>query len=186
MKGTFAALLPLLMMLIVPVPLSAKGDTVKITIKGPCLETPLEIADRGIVAQFNVWTGPGVRINGKAVYMDPNHQYGTFIDWPNGVVPEPPRELPRYEVSFYVKRSAENPVYVVLYQYDPATQRGYMYLPGKGDEWYQVNVRSIFQGVEGGWFYTSRAWEKDVRPLIDKSKRDRSCPPETAHGASAR
>jgi hypothetical protein len=46
------------MISIVPAPLSAKGNTVKITIKGAGITTPLEITDPKI-REFHVWAGPG-------------------------------------------------------------------------------------------------------------------------------
>ena len=34
---------------------------------------------------------------------------------------------------------------------DPATERGYVYLPGKGDKFYESNTFLIFRGKEGNW-----------------------------------
>ena len=62
MKRSFAGALTLLMMS-VPAPLYAKGATVKITIKGAGLATPIEITDR-TVRGFSVYAGPGVFVNG--------------------------------------------------------------------------------------------------------------------------
>ncbi len=51
----------LLMMLFVPVLLSAKGITTRITLKGPGLTTPIEVKDPELLENFSVWAGPGVR-----------------------------------------------------------------------------------------------------------------------------
>jgi hypothetical protein len=61
-KGLFISVFALLMML-VPTPLYAKGDTVRITIKGPGITLPIEITDPKIVADFRVWTGIGTSSN---------------------------------------------------------------------------------------------------------------------------
>jgi hypothetical protein len=58
----------------------------------------------------------------------------------------------------------------VFYEYDPANDQGYIYLPGKTDEWYRLNVGTIFRGVEGNWFFARDAWERIARPLITRAK----------------
>jgi hypothetical protein len=59
MRMALAVLLNSLLILSVPTPLLAKGKTVKVTIKGAVLKTPIEISDPKILANFQVWTGPG-------------------------------------------------------------------------------------------------------------------------------
>jgi hypothetical protein len=59
MRMSLAVLLNSLLILSIPTPLVAKGKTVKITIKGADLKTPIAITDRKILANFQVWTGPG-------------------------------------------------------------------------------------------------------------------------------
>jgi hypothetical protein len=49
-----AVLLNSLLILSVPTPLLAKGKTVKVTIKGAVLKTPIEISDPKILANFQV------------------------------------------------------------------------------------------------------------------------------------
>ena len=82
---------------------------------------------------------------------------------------EPPRGLPRYEVSFYIKIS-DNEVakkYVLYYGPSPATESGYIYLPGKGEAWYSLNVGAIIRdGQDGKWNYASPAWEDLIKPMI--------------------
>lgn len=93
MKGASAAVFTLLATLIAPASLSAKGRTVKITIKGAGLTTPLEITSSR-VEEFGVWEGPGVQINGV------EQTHGFIIDWPKGIVAQIPPGLQHYEVSF--------------------------------------------------------------------------------------
>lgn len=165
MKRSFAAAMTVLAMFLAPVSLSAKGATVKITIKGDGLTTPIEITDP-IIKNFEVWAGPGTYVNGI------EGTEGFIIDWARGVVAKRPDGLRHYEVSFYAERlQAERLVYVVSYDFDPSTEQGYIYLPGKGDEWYRLNVSAIRRGsgLNGHWFRATSAWEKFARPIITKA-----------------
>src|ERR1700694_669531 len=143
------AVLVTFLLLVIPARLFAKGDTVKITIKGTDVKTPIEITDPKTLATFNVWTGPGT--GSSAPEFNPNAP-SFIIDWSQGAVVGHPKGLQRYEVSFYAKLPNEQLIYVVFYEYDPATEHGYIYLPGRTDEWYRLNVSTIFHGVEGKWF----------------------------------
>ena len=166
MKVASAAAFSLLMMSVVPASLSAKGRTVKITIKGTDLTTPLEITDlKG--EEFGVWTGPGVRVNGV------EQTEGFIIDWPKGIVGQIPNRLQHYEVSFYAGCRTTEPslVYVVSYAYDPSTQQGFVYLPGRDDEAFRFNhVMWHGHGLEGHWLPATSTWENFVTPLIAKAR----------------
>ena len=83
---------------------------------------------------------------------------------------EPASGLQRYEVSFYAKTPNERLIYVVFYEYDPATEHGYIYLPGRAEKWYRLNVSTIFHGVEGKWFRAWTVWESVAAPLIAGAK----------------
>jgi hypothetical protein len=80
----------------VPLLLVAKGPTLKITIKGSDLASPVEVTDKAILDEVRVWTGAGVEINGIP------QAKGFIVDWGKGPVAEPPTTLRRYEVSFDV------------------------------------------------------------------------------------
>jgi hypothetical protein len=139
----------------------AKGPTTKITIKGADLKSPIEITDPEVLSKFEVWNGPSPRLSSNGS--------GFVVDWSQPVA-EPPEGLQRYEVAFYAKRTNESLVYVVVYEYDPATDQGYIYFPSRTDEWYRLNVRTIYRGVEGRWFRAWSAWETVARPLIAGAK----------------
>jgi len=159
MLAVLVAFLPL----VIPARVFAKADTSKITIKGSDLKTPIEITDPHTLASFNVWAGPGTTWSGGT---GPPSWVQTFIiDWSQGVA-EHPKGLKRYEVSFYAKLPNERLIYVVFYEYDPATDQGYIYLPGRTDEWYRLNVSTIIHGVEGRWFRAWSGWDNVARPLI--------------------
>lgn len=159
------AVLVAFLSLTVPAQLFAKADISKITIKGADLKTPIEITDFRNFKDvgINVWAGPGVQVDGEG------QTAGFIVDWSRRVV-ERPKGLQRYEVSFYAKFPDEKLIYVVLYEYDPATERGYIYLPGRGDEWYRLNVGTIVHGVEGRWFRAESGWDRVARPLLAAAK----------------
>src|SRR5882672_6040524 len=108
--------------LAIPVRVFAKAEISKITIRGAHLKAPIEITDPKTLANFDVWTGPGTS------GTNPKDGDKFVIEWSQGAT-ERPKGLQRYEVSFYAKLPNERLVYVVLYEYEPATKRGYIYLP---------------------------------------------------------
>jgi len=168
MKRVIASVLAFLVLVSIPTPLFAKGEIVKVTIKGADLKNLMEITDLKVLGDANVdvWAGPGVRVNGK------EQTEGFIIDWPQGVVAELPRGLQHYEVSFYAKSEEVRLVYVVSYDYNPSTEQGFIYLPGKGEKWFNLNCGTICHGdaFEGNWFRATKAWENAVRPLISKQR----------------
>jgi hypothetical protein len=146
----------------------AKGRTIRITITGADLAAPIEITAPELVRQFGVWEGPGVRVNGA------EQKDGFVIDWRAGVV-QPPDGLDRYEVSFYVESrntaARELLVYVVAFAFDPASGHGYIYLPGRGEQWYGLNTKAIYRSLEGNWFRASTAWQQAAAPLMTRARR---------------
>jgi len=152
------------LLLVIPAQVFAKGQTVKITIKGADLKTQVEITDPKVLTEFQVWSGPGT--SSSAPGFNPNAP-GFIVDWFQAVA-KPPKGLQRYEVSFYAKMPSERLIYVVFYEYDPATEHGCIYLPGRTDEWYRLNVSTISHGgVEGNWFRAWSVWDNVARPLIE-------------------
>jgi hypothetical protein len=160
MRMALAVLLNSLLILTVPTLLLAKGKTVKITINGANLKTPIEVSDPKILENFQVWTGPGTSTAERPSFI---------IDWSQGPVRKPPESLRRYQVSFHTDQN-EQIVYVVYYVFSPGAEQGYVYLPGASDEWAGLNVRSIWRGVEGKWFRAWSTWERIARPLIEKAE----------------
>jgi hypothetical protein len=173
MKATFRGLIGISVALVLSAVASAKGDTTKITISGAHLANPIEITDLNIVKEFQVWTGPGTTgcIGGRSNCIEGTE--GFIVDWSSGAVVQRPNGLQHYEVAFYVidarvpgQPGPEHLAYVVFYEYDPAASQGYVYVPGKGDQWYALNVTSIYRRREGKWFQATRAWQDAVVPLI--------------------
>ena len=152
-----------LLLLAMPTELFAKAETSKIIIKGADLSTPTEITDGKTLANFIVWTGAGTGCEGLGCQKPSPESF--IVDWSQPVA-DHPNGLHRYEVSFYAKMPNERLIYVVFYEYDPATEHGYVYFPGKTEKWYRLNVSTIFHGVEGQWFRAWSMWERVARPLI--------------------
>ena len=183
MNRASAVLLILVLVIGVPNSLLAKGQIVKITIDGADLKTPIEITDfRNLRdVDVNVWAGPGVKVNGK------EQTEGFIIDWPQGAVVNRPSGLEHYEIAFYAKFEEVRPVYVVFYDYNPASKQGYIYLPGNRDKWFGVNCGTICHGhgFEGNWFRATRAWENAARPLIATAKMTGSSPSNSDHSQAS-
>ena len=155
-------------------PVVAKGPTTRIVIKDLDRGNVSEITDRSVLDQFQVWAGRGT-YSGPPDRTTEGTQ-GFIIDWQAGVVDQRPSQLRRYEISFYVTRQtagvspvadapAEELAYVVLYENDPSTEQGYVYLPGRADEHFRLNVRTILRGVEGQWLRANRAWQSAMTNL---------------------
>ena len=142
----------------------AKGQIAKIIVHGEDLPA-LEITDPTILDSFDIWQGPGVRVNGKPVHLNPDEPGPAFIDWINGEVVERPSGLRRYKITFAIDGRVRG-AYVVHYEFNPVVVGGYIHLPGKGDPHFPENVALIAHGVEGRWFHSSASWERLVRPLI--------------------
>ncbi len=143
----------LLALLAVPQPAPAKAPTVKIVVAGGGLAKAIEITDPRILELSDVWVGQ-------------------FLDRSHGPAKEPARDLPRYEVSFYVKLNEGDvrKMYVVYYCPDPAAGQGTIYLPGKGEPGYWRNVSSILRdGQDGKWNYASPAWETLLKPFLPRA-----------------
>jgi hypothetical protein len=167
MKRAISATFFLLVIASATALLFAKGPTTKITITGGGLHGPVEITDRDVLKNFNVWSGPGTFANGV------EGTEGFIVDWTAGPVTDRPNGLRTFEVSFYVRYAnrpfTEQPdqlAYIVSYAFDPATGRGYVYLPGKSDGPYRLNTKAIYRGREGNWFRANAAWQAAFRTVV--------------------
>ena len=131
--------------LFIVVPVAAKGPTGRLVVSGPGLEESLELTDtRALV-----------------------HVYSTdFLGPPSA---EPSQSLPRYTVSFFVKppRSEVRMMYVVRYVVAPNTAKSYVYLPGRGEDGYRLNVSTILRDDhDGRWFEAERGWSETINSRL--------------------
>ena len=156
----------LVVTLLLAASVAAKGPTTRIVITDIERGTVSEITNRSVLDKFQVWAGRGT-YSGVPDQQTEGTE-GFIVDWPEGTVEQRPGRLRRYELRFYVapRTSAaprlgpgEELAYVVLYEHDAATERGYVFLPGRSDEHFGLNVRSIHRGLEGRWLRASHAWQ---------------------------
>jgi hypothetical protein len=129
--------------------LQAKGDTIKVVVTGPGLAQPLELTDKEVVAA-NVWAG-------------------NFVDWTRGKAVAPAANTSRYLLQFHVQPPRMDPrmMYVVRCVWDDSTDSALVYLPGRGDQWYHLNVSTILRdGRDGHWFYATDQWSRAMRRAL--------------------
>src|SRR5262245_29193188 len=150
---------------------SAKGLTTRIEVTSAQFHAPVDITDPEILKSFNVCSVPGPFVNGVEGIE------GVISDWPLGALQDRRKGLISYEVSFYVKyvnrpasEQEDQLAYKVLYAIDPSSGAGYVYLPGKSDEPYRLNVKAIFHGREGNWFHATAAWQRAVDTLVAQAR----------------
>jgi hypothetical protein len=148
-----------------PAPVLAKGETKKIVIAGDTLASPIVIADPAILNHFNVWSGPGTGGSIQGVEWKATDGFVIASSTP---VEDRPQGLARYEVTFLVDRQdrdGRDMAYVISYEYDAKSDKGYVYFPGRNDS-RRTNVFLILRETEGRWYEASRAWQDAVTPLI--------------------
>lgn len=151
----------------VPLLLFAKGPTLKITIEGADLSSPIEITDELVLEKFSLWTGTAT--------MPQTEDF--IVDWGKGPVSKQViLGLPQYKVSFHLIHQDRPTSYVVFYAFDPATGKGYGYLPGMGEKYYGSNVYVVGRGFEGKWLNATRAWTDLAKPAIERAKAEGRVP----------
>ena len=123
--------------------LEAKGETVKLAITGPGLTVPVEIVERGIIDQSNVWEG-------------------SFIG--ERIEDAPQVSLPLYTVTFDVQlpewqREGVRGMYTVSVARDARGGGLLLYLPGRGEPGYGLNVSTMLRDTQDGhWHRPPAAW----------------------------
>lgn len=143
------------LLLLVPASLLAKGKTVKIAVAGAAISAPIEMTGPGLEV-FNVWEGPGCFLDGK------EQKEGFIIDWENGTVSERPLGLAQYKLQFFAEGKSEaRLVYEVVYEYEPSTGKGFVYLPTS-----ELNMRALYRGREGNWFRATDEWQEAFRSAL--------------------
>ncbi len=129
----------------------------------------------GPAERITIWSGPGTKMmlaDGTSHMTVTRHD---FADWRSGAV-EAPRDRPVYSVSFFCKacepaRRDTWRCYGVRYVPDREGERGYIQIPKPGDEEYEVNVRTIYRGVEGQWFRATENWDALMRAHLPAAGR---------------
>ena len=130
-------------------PISAKANTVRLTIEGPQIDEPIVVSDRASTS-VNVWGG-------------------TFVDYSIGPVAAPSSDNSRYVIRFYIE-PAENTssleltlVYLVEFVWDEDMGRALVHIPGPDEPGYRLNRSTIaIEGRDGNWFVATEDWGKAV------------------------
>jgi hypothetical protein len=127
--------------------LAAKGPTVTLTIAPMNGAPPIHITAGD--ALVHVWSD----------------------DFLGPIAREPGAALERYQIAFHVlpnRSRAVQVMYVVMYARNTATGENFVYLPGRGEEHYSLNVSTILRGHEGRWHRAVPKWAD----AVNRSLRD--------------
>jgi hypothetical protein len=152
-----AAVVVLLAGLLWTSPAVAKSPPDKLTVSGPGLVRPVEIADAVSLAAFDPWTRG-------------------FITWERGLAARPPPLEETYTVSFLLRKEGGElaVIYVLRYAPDPAGGPGYIHVPGPGTPEYRLNIGTIITGgsdrwdPNGKWQYAAAEWEAVMRRALGR------------------
>lgn len=151
--------------LALPVLAFAKGETTSITLS----ESGKTVAtlNAAAIKEFSFGPGPGNFVGAGA----PGWQPKSWIveNWESPVA-EPAAQLTRLQATFQLTmRDESTRNYVVFFAFDPATKQGYVYLPGKGESYYDSNVSLMLRGdkYDGHWFLASTEWTNKARAAME-------------------
>jgi hypothetical protein len=125
--------------------LSAKGPTVRLTVSGGGLQSPIEVTTPAALA--HVWSDE-------------------FIGGPTA---QPPARLPRYQIAFHVLPNGKREpkvMYVVTYVRDEGSGEALVYLPGPGEEHYGLNASTILRAGSGRWHHAVPYWAAAVNQSL--------------------
>ena len=129
--------------------LQAKGPTVKLTLTGPGLVAPIEIVEPAILEASNIFAGSFV---GETVTVTPAVKQ------------------PIYTLTFDLQPPQHKPVrtaYAVSVARDARTGALWVYLPGRGEAGYVLNVGTILRdGKDGHWHRPPHAWAAAVARYV--------------------
>ena len=133
-------------------------ETVKLVLNGPGLRDNVEVTDRAAIAG-NVYAGNFMTMRSE----------------------EPDLTWPRYRVAFYVF-SFERGVterYAITYARNLATGDGFVYLPGRGEADYRLNIGTILRdgsgspgmqdARDGQWQHAEPAWAAALNAHLPRS-----------------
>jgi len=128
--------------------LIARGNavTIRLDITGGRLTQPLAITERALLDLSGVYQGTflgDLEING----VDPNwSRYAlTFVVAPQIPTAACPADSRKAYVAYYVR--------------NPATDEGFVYLPGRGEDGYRTNISMMIRdGDDGRWHRAHPDW----------------------------
>jgi hypothetical protein len=160
--------IPIILLVLFAMPrwVFGQGPISRISLSAPGII--VEIVDEKARSDFRVGPGPGNTANGV-----PNWKPKSWIveDWDRPVA-EPEKSFLRVvKATFSLDRGSGARLYVVFYVYDPVARQGFVYLPGKGEPFYNDNVNLLYRGneYEGHWFRATSEWTTQAQAAIEKA-----------------
>ena len=137
--------------LLVSIGLEAKGTTVKLTVTGPGLAAPVEIVERAILDQSNVWDGSFIGDTLEAAPLAPPPRYTVTFDV----------QLPAWQ------RAGVKRMYTVSVARDARSGGLVLYLPGRGEPGYGLNAGTMLRDSQDGrWHRPPAAWASLVAKYL--------------------
>jgi hypothetical protein len=136
----------------------AKGIPQLIVIKGNGLSKPLEITDQVTLKKFNPWGGEFVDSKFEAIAKPATlgrcFDVDSFMKWPS-------------RPSWKYDRGDLKLIYHFTYCTGGTEGNGYIFLPGRENEYWKVNVYTILRdGNDGKWHRASAEWADTVKRLV--------------------
>jgi hypothetical protein len=139
-------------------PLPGFKMTVKLVVNGPGLRNDVEITDPPAIAA-NVYGG----------------------NFMTTTATEPDKTWPRYRVAFYINTRERGVVlaYAVSYVRSPKTGEGFVYLPGRGEADYGLNISTVIRdggsspglqlARDGAWQHVDAAWGAAINAYLPRA-----------------
>jgi hypothetical protein len=127
--------------------LIARGNavTIRLDITGGRLTQPLSITERALLDLSGVYPGKFLGEITNAVDPTWSRYAVTFVSAPQ----IPTASLP----------PDSRKTYVAVYTRNPATDEGFVYLPGRGEDGYRINISMMIRdGHDGRWHRAHPEW----------------------------
>jgi hypothetical protein len=159
--------LTLLALLALPLLAFGAVETVRIKISQPGLS--MDVTEPKALADFSFGPGPGNFTPGG-----PAWQPKSWIveDWEHAAG-EPARALVRQQVTFQLRvPDGSTREYVVFFVFEPTARQGYVYLPARGEPFYDSNINLIRRDDhDGHWFRATAEWTSWVQGLAEAARK---------------
>jgi hypothetical protein len=137
-------------------PLVARGNavTVRLEVSGAALSKAVHVTNRDLLEMSNVYGGQFLGVPADSVDSG----------------------LPRYVVSLVVESRTPMPAlaptgtykrYTFHYALDRRSGKGFIYLPGRGEDGYRGNIGLIIRDDhDGRWHHASETWAALLNPYL--------------------
>jgi hypothetical protein len=161
--------LTLLALLAIPMLAFGAAETVHIKLSQPGLS--IDVTEPRALADFRFGPGPG-----NFTPSGPAWQPKSWIveDWEHPA-DEPSGALVRQQVTFQLRMNdATTREYVVFFVFEPGAGQGYVYLPARGEPFYDSNINLLRRDkYDGHWFRATAEWTSWAQGLADAARQAR-------------